>query len=398
MNFGFRFGFGSGYSLPITVLPTAYFNGVFTPAQIAAEGGTYTGGPTVFADNLGVLQTAPSGVPALQGMRFTDGAYYDTALDGAPLLPSVPQPTRTFDAGFTTSVPGPTYKKYTRTNPALDLPGQVNEPARTNYSLNSAVPATHTTGTVPIGTYTLWQEGTGSITATAGSAVGTFGTASNGTPATITITTAGTVVLTASGTNTWVQLESGPFKTSRILTTSAAAVRQGTVLSFPTAGKIPVNNFAIRMTVVPRQPGIGGTYPQLFGMYADGNNAVWLQFTQTSSITATVKKSGVAATVSVSASLVYGVSTDIIFIKSSAGMSVSKRTYSFPSWASWVDSSILTSNTAIDDVVLSAKYQLGALNGATQFAGNISLFDCVPIPSGITDPLAWAKQQWGLPA
>ena len=38
------------------------------------------------------------------------------------------------------------------------------------------------------------------------------------------------------------------------------------------------------------------------------------------------------------------------------------------------------------------------LNSASQFTGNLSELDTRFIPDGIADPLAWAKQQWGLPA
>ena len=523
MNFGFRFGFGSEYSLPFTVSPTAYFNGVFTPAQITAEGGTYTGGPTVFADSLGALQTAPSGTPALQGMRFTGGAYFDTTSTGLPLLPSVNQPTRTSvtvldgselgpelitvaadrefssDTGFWskgsgwsivggvaersvagsssierltdgagTSIgkvytvrytvtrtsgtvyarvrgtygagrnssgtfteqitagkgssleflasnfagsidnvsvkevlpaftnvftPSTTYKKYTRTNPAVDLPGYLCEPARTNYALNSTAPATHTTGTIPVGTYTLWQAGTGSITATAGTAVGTFGTASNGTPATITITTAGTVVLTASGTNTWVQLELGAFKTSRITTVSAAVTRQGTVLGFPTAGKIRPNNMAFLQTVVPRASGQSGVY--LFGNYTNANNytAVIVDVT---TITYRKRIAGVNTDATVSITHAKDTPLQMLSVGTESGMRVAVRVYSDGAWLAWTDGTLNSSDGAKANAIIAANYQLGALNSASQFTGNLSELDTRLVPNGIADPLSWAKQQFGV--
>ena len=370
--------------------PTVFYNGLLAPTEITAEGGTYTGGPTVFADNLGALQTVPSGMPALQGMRFTGGAYFDTTSTGTPLLPSANQPTRTFDAEFTTSTPATTYKKYTRTNPSVDLPGYLCEPARTNYALNSAAPATHTTGTIPVGTYTLWQDGTGSITATAGTAVGTFGTASNGTPATITITTAGTVVLTASGTNTWVQLELGAFATSRITTASAAVTRQGTVLSFPTLGKIRNNDIAFKLSAVPRGAGQSG---YLWGSYTNASNFTYLSIGPYD-ITFKSVVNGFSQDLAI-ASYTHKADTpfEVILCKSTRGSQLLVREYSGGTWQPWVRGGF---SVASDNLVVGSAYTLGAFNNAGQFAGNISELDSLLIPAGIANPVTWVESQWGV--
>lgn len=317
--------------------------------------------------------------------------YLNTDESGNPIVPSNPQKTVTYNTDWTAKTFAETFDKFDISDP-LKAPGWLCEPVRTNYALNSATPVTHTTGTLTVGTYTLWQEGAGSITATAGTAIGTFGTASNGTPATITITTAGTVVLTASGTNTWVQVELGAFKTSRIYTTTTPMVRAATVASFPTAGKIPVNNFAIRMIVVPRA---SGQSAELFGSYIAADNYISL-FTNATDIYFRKRKSAVST--EVNAVLANTVDVPIYIIitsSSSAGMQVSARAYS-SSWGAFANGIANTSTGAKENAQIGLTYQLGALNSTAQFVGNISLFDCVPIPSGITDPMAWAKTHWGV--
>lgn len=112
--------------------------------------------------------------------------------------------------------------------------GLLIEGQRTNSFLNSAAPATQTI-TVAVGSYSLWIEGTGSITAAFGTAVGTLspanGISSSGTPVVITVTTAGTVTATVSGSPTLAQFENGADASSYIPTAGAAATRNSDVLS-----------------------------------------------------------------------------------------------------------------------------------------------------------------------
>jgi hypothetical protein len=104
--------------------------------------------------------------------------------------------------------------------------GLLLESAVTNYLLNSAAPATQTTGILATGTYCLWMVGTGSATITGATGVATgLGAASDGTPIVFVVTVAGTFLITVAGSPTRFQLENYPFPTSFITTTVATVAR-----------------------------------------------------------------------------------------------------------------------------------------------------------------------------
>lgn len=519
-------------------VPTAFFNGLdFTNA-------TYTGGPTIVADNTGALVNAGTNKPGVMGARLDGSIWYDTALDGTPIVASTSQPTRvgviattiaegatlgqelvvdctaskwtasgsntveqdgdavkityvdnnigakyflrstngallaagslyaarlyitfrakinsgkakawvvsdssgmiftfadlttefveysvefknldvfggywniTFYNFSTTEViwvkdvsvkvvyptyiapfftPGTTFKRYSSANPTT-MPGWLCETARTNYALNSASPATHTIANIAAGTYTLWQEGSGSIAATAGTAVGTFGTASNETPARITITAGGTVVLTASGTNTWVQLELGAFKTSRITTTAESATRAGTVCTYNTAGVIRENNMAMLIRCTPRA---AGQTAYLWGCYSDISYILSIVLSP-SNIALRKRINGTNTDATVSYTHAADTPIEVLCVFSTAhGMCAAVRAYSGGVWGAWTNGTTVTTTAAKADAVIASTYQLGALNSANQMTGNISLFDTLLLPDGIPDPLKYAKAKWGLPA
>ena len=116
-------------------------------------------------------------------------------------------------------------------DPTTHLPqGLLVEAARTNFLLNSGAPATQTTGSLGVGTYTLWLDGTGSAAVTAGTATLTGnGTASSGVKNTFNVTIAGTVTVTVTGSPTRFQLEQSSGRTSYMPTAGAIAGRSADV-------------------------------------------------------------------------------------------------------------------------------------------------------------------------
>lgn len=115
--------------------------------------------------------------------------------------------------------------------------GLLIEDTRTNSALNSLTPTTQTTASLATGAWTLSVVGPGSVTSSAGTAVGTgFGVATAGSPVSMALTGAGTVVLTVAGSPTCMQMEAGAFATSCIITTGAAAARNRDVATIASLG------------------------------------------------------------------------------------------------------------------------------------------------------------------
>lgn len=121
--------------------------------------------------------------------------------------------------------------------------GLIVEEARLNNLLNSTAPVTQTTASLGIGTYTLWVNGSGSATASVGTATAAALplVSTQGVPQTFAITVAGTIVVTVAGSLNAFQLELGDFGTSLISTAGATATRNADVVTispafFPTFG------------------------------------------------------------------------------------------------------------------------------------------------------------------
>lgn len=393
-------GFQSARPSRIINTPTVFFNGCDITGASGFDSGVLGTNPGQWVpDYLGNLVNAGVDAPAMQGMRLDGSVWKDTKLDGTPILPSVQQPTRTFDAGFVTSTPGPTFKRYTRANPATDMPGYLSEPARSTFAKLPAAPATQTTASLALGTYCLWVDGPGSFQASAGTAAATggFGAAATAeAPVTFTITTAGTVVLTKLGDVTWVQLELGAFPTSRIDNplSASSVVRARTTLSFPTLGKIRPNNQAYRTTVVPRASEQGGVV--LWGTYTDASNYTAVMLDPTT-ITYRKRIAGVNTNAAVSRTHAKDVPLQIVWSSASeAGMIISAKQYTGGAWSAWTDGTLVGSPAGKANAIIGSTEQRGSLNSVLQFTGNISELETLDIPLGITDPLAWAKAQWGI--
>ena len=103
--------------------------------------------------------------------------------------------------------------------------GWVVEESRTNLFLNSAAPVTQSI-TTTAQDYTIWVEGTGSVTVS-GTATGV---ATEGSPLTVTAT-AGTMTCTVAGSLSHAQVEAGGFATTYIETAGAVVTRNADKIS-----------------------------------------------------------------------------------------------------------------------------------------------------------------------
>lgn len=212
---------------------------------------------------------------------------------------------------------------------------------------------------------------------------------------------AGWAIVCAAGQVTYFilpQLEEGAFCTSPIaklqdgtdpLTSLTCA---GTVLSYPTLGKIRSNNMAFRLLVVPRASGQVDT--RVFSC-ALSPGSISLHLLPTS-LRFMYNNLTVFSEAVVAYTHLKDIPFEVIGIKSSNyGMIIAVRYYS-GSWSEWINGPGVTTVDAKSNYPIGASYQIGSLSSVNQFTGNISELDILFIPDGITDPMAWAKAQWGI--
>ena len=153
--------------------------------------------------------------------------------------------------------------------------GYLNEPARTNLLLNSAVPATQSI-TATAQNYTVSFYGTGSCTLT-GMASGTLnGTGVNNRVSLTVAATAGVVLATFSGSTTNGQFENGPNMSSYIATTGTTASRAADHLEY-SIPNLPQKNFTIAAEIMKPQlstASSGANAPVQIGSYQSNASLV----------------------------------------------------------------------------------------------------------------------------
>jgi hypothetical protein len=191
------------------------------------------------------------------------------------------------------------------------------------------------------------------------------------------------------------QLEEGAFCTSPICKLQdgsdplAAITRAATVATFPTAGMIRSNDIAFRMIVVPRQT---GSFERLFRS-TNTPASVNIYFTGTRAYFDITDASSVNSVASVAQNFTSGVPVEILITKASSGGKICCRDFSSGVWNSWKTPDSVSSDVMKANMVLGETYTIASPNTP---AANISLFETLPLPVGLTDPLAWAKAQWGI--
>jgi hypothetical protein len=165
--------------------------------------------------------------------------------------------------------------------------------ARTNQLLNSATPATQTTGALAATAQTLWVNGSGSATLSNGTATGCAGTATNGAPVTFT-PTAGTCTVTVTGSLNAFQLEAGAFGTSFIVTAGAVGARFADVVSATGVLASGLTSTSGSVIVAFNASNITANFSRLFGV-DDGsasNNRRVLYVAQSTGVLSNLNSSG----------------------------------------------------------------------------------------------------------
>jgi hypothetical protein len=190
-------------------------------------------------------------------LNFTLNRYWQRGVGSSSITELLKVSRETPETTLVPSSPnGARYLRF-ENNVAAIAPGvglQIYE-GRTNYLLHSTTPATQTTANLAAGTYTLWDNGLGRATPSAGTATGCtgFAPATQGKPDTFTCAGSGTIVVTVSGTLNAFQLENGAGGTPLIVTGGGSTTRVPDVITVATSP-----SFAQALTVLavatPRMP------------------------------------------------------------------------------------------------------------------------------------------------
>ena len=201
------------------------------------------------------------GVPANADLNFATGQYYGCTLASCLSITRASAKTNLLPS----SVSGFAYATFGNNVLAI-TPGSglLIEEARTNQLLTSTVPATQTTGSLANGTYTLWVNGSGTATMSAGTATGCgTGVASNGTPVNFTTSgAAGTCTVTVAGSLNAFQIELGAFGTSLIVTAGATATRAADNIS--AAGSLSINLQLINAGIIAQTVNLPNNFTSAF--------------------------------------------------------------------------------------------------------------------------------------
>lgn len=384
-------GFGGGGSLASI---TDMFNGFNR-----TSGDSYTGGPTVIADNSGTLITPPVNRMGLEGARFTDSVWYDTASNGTQLWSAQYLRTRKGSVAKYAS----TYK------------GWLNEPAATNLCLQSQAFGTTWTqtgltitanaiaapdGAVTADTLTATQNdatlvqtptattnvpknwsiylkrktGTGAISMSldGGSTYTVKAITTEWTRVAINQTIAAhslVLKLATSGDEVYAwqsDLIASAFTQSPIPTTTATVTRPATNYTRPTAGVLRANDWGVWGRVVPSASGAAQGITMLFASMVDTNNQVRV-YTDTVGVGISKTVGGVNSIASVAYGIASGVSFEYQAVQSRINGLQFRLKQDGGSWSEWATNA--DANAKVDFTPAST-YSAGNRNSLAQFSGN----------------------------
>lgn len=379
--------------------------------------GTFIGGPTRVADNLGVLQTSPANVLAVTGARLSGGVWLPTALDGSPLWPSIAVRTRKgIVAKFDSTYLGPlnepartnkvTCRKHNPVDTANIVKGGDAAATLAAVDFAASLTAAGLSSVCTNGKVYKLDNSAGSTTAYAdlGGATGNLN------PISMTVylvTSAGTVKVGDSyGGVAWVdyaayptltkvvannktplnaaslmrvvaaagavvyfilpQLEEGAFVTSVIPgDTLATVTRPASNYTRLTAGVLRANDWGIWGRVVPSAGGQAGI-TDLFSSYTDVNNQTRVYATPTT-IIFYKRVAGVNYTVTVNYTCAAGVPFEYQAFQSfSYGMGMRIK----QDGGAWAVAVAKNDVDGVRPALIASTYQIGGRSNADQFAGN----------------------------
>jgi hypothetical protein len=409
---GLSFGGSGGPPKPVT----DFFNG------FELSGSTFSGGPTVVADNTGALVTSPADVLPIEGMRLSGSTWLPTTTEGAQIHTSTPLRTRkgtvsVYDESFKGPLVQPvSTNKCTcrKANPVdtTNIARSGDDAAVLSVVDDTAALAAAglsdicTSGKV----YKLDNSaGVANAFAILGGEVGNLNNHSaamyargagyiyienttanrrNMSPdytqlsivnTTITQTFRQLAVVCEPGDIAYFilpQLEEGAFVTTTIALDSTEAdpltalTRPAANLTRPTAGTAlaALNNWGIRLRF---RPTASGQTAVLWGSHTDANNATRIDLTA-STLTYTKRLSGTdhvaQASLTHAAATLYDV---IIYQHSVSGMGIAFRSWNGSAWSAWSAWTALTDANGIANAAIASTYQWGAANNASHVSANM---------------------------
>ena len=193
-------------------------------------------------------------------------------------------------------------------------------------------------------------------------------------------------------------LEENAFCTSRIAPaadTAASQTRAASVPSASTSGVFPSTgqDFAVFMRVVPEAA--EQNVKSIISSRVLSTDEIKLVFFPTK-LTAVIRKSGFADTLcDVTYSHNTLVSLQVVYIKTSSGMSLKVRKYSGGVWGAWVGWTSNISTIACEPAPIGDAYYIGSLAGVNQFAANYPLTAIIQMPTKATlaEYQTWVEEE-----
>lgn len=183
---------------------------------------------------------------------------------------------------------------------------------------------------------------------------------------------------------------------SPVRTTSAAVTRNGQILTYPVAGRLPTNDFAIRIITRPTAYDLAvSATPSFFRSFLDSSN--YVQVYANASNIYWFKRVAATSTnilVTLPAAIQPNVLYDIIVLQTASyGMHLAVRRYESSTWTSWTDCAAPSTTTAGQTAaVLGTTMQVGV----NPYAGQMLLTEIRRLPAGLAGPLTYVKTLFGV--